>query len=280
MMRTSYPTQRSTSGGARLAAVLALVLALALPALWAARAEAAAPFIYRSITLPRGHVALDLGLGVGHDDVDPGPSVTGFGLNLEVAGGITSEVEMGVRTGIRLDTDGQFTQADKYGRPFDTETYGTNNDRVANPEVHLRWAVARGSAAQLGLELRAYLPVEDNSRFGIMFGLPIALRAGSVRIDTGLYVPIIFTEPNTTTIVSVPLHLWIQASSTTWLGPLFGLRVVSNNGSHNEYPLGFGLGTMLSRAIDLRMWFLFPDINRNEGARQFGAGIALQIRFE
>ena len=33
-------------------------------------------------------------------------------------------------------------------------------------------------------------------------------------------------------------------------------------------------------AIDLRTWFLFPDINHNEAARTFGAGLALQIRFE
>jgi hypothetical protein len=37
---------------------------------------------------------------------------------------------------------------------------------------------------------------------------------------------------------------------------------------------------MLSNAIDLRGWFLFPHINGSEAARTFGAGIALQIRFE
>jgi hypothetical protein len=37
---------------------------------------------------------------------------------------------------------------------------------------------------------------------------------------------------------------------------------------------------MMSRAIDLRFWFLFPDIGREAGARTFGAGVALQIRFE
>jgi hypothetical protein len=256
----------------------AITLAAAL--LVAAAPAAAAPeWIYRGITLPRGHIALDLGLGVGHDDLDPGPAQTGLGLNLEIAAGIGSELELGLRTGFRLDEGGRATQADRYGRPFDTETYGTNFDSVANPEFHLRWTVARGSAAQLGLEFRAYLPIEEGSRFGMMFGLPIALRAGSIRIDTGLYVPIIFTNP-TTTIVSVPLHLWIQATRTLWVGPMAGLRVVSNGGTHNEYPLGFGLGTMLTRSIDLRTWFLFPDINRNEGGRQFGGGVALQIRFE
>ena len=134
-----------------------------------------------------------------------------------------------MRTGFRLDDAGQVTQADRYGRPFDTETFGTNGDTVANPEIHLRWAVARGSTAELGLEWRAYLPIENGSSFGMMFGLPITLRAGSLRIDTGLYVPIIFTN-QTETVVSVPIHLWIQATRTLWLGPLFGLQVYSNGG--------------------------------------------------
>jgi hypothetical protein len=245
-------------------------------------AHAEAPWVYRSIVLPRGAVALDLGLGLGHEPEGPpdSGSITGFGLNLALSGSITHELEVGVRTGFRLDDNGQVTRADSYGRPFETETYGTNNDRVANPEVHLRWAVARGSAAELGLELRAYLPIENGSSFGLMFGLPIVLRAGAIRIDTGLYVPVIFTSPDTQTVVSVPVHLWIQATRTLWLGPLFGLRVVSGNGSHDEYPLGFGIGSALTRTLDLRTWILFPDISQNEAARTFGAGVALQIRFE
>ena len=159
------------------------------------------------------------------------------------------------------------------------ETYGVNTDRVANPEVHLRWALARGAAADLGIELRFYLPIEDGSRFGFMVGLPIRLRAGSIRLDTGLYVPIIFTDP-TTTIVSVPLHLWIQATSRLWVGPLFGLRVTNRGGSDTEYPFGIGLGTMLTGSIDLRTWFMFPDISRDAAARYWGAGLALQVRFE
>jgi hypothetical protein len=241
--------------------------------------RAAAPWIYRGIVLPRHDIALDIGLGLGHAPTGPDTSITGFGLNLELAAGITHDFELGFRTGFRLDDGGQFTQADRYGRPFDTETYGTNGDRVANPELRFRWAVARGSAAELGLELRFYQPIEAGSRFGLMFGLPIALRAGPVRLDTGLYVPILFYDP-TETIVSVPLHLWIQATRSLWVGPLFGLKVVSQGGSRTEYPLGFGLGTMLSRSVDLKTWFLFPNMNQSAAARTWGAGIALQIRFE
>jgi hypothetical protein len=244
--------------------------------IWAGAARADAPWVYRSIVLPRGEVAVDLGLGLGHQPDAGDGSVTGLGMNLALSAGITHELEFGVRTGFRLDDGGQATQADSYGRPFDTETYDVNNDTVANPELHLRWAVARGEAAELGLELRAYLPIENGSSFGMMFGLPIALRAGSLRVDTGLYVPIIFTTP-TRTVVSVPIHLWIQASRTLWLGPLFGLRV--NHPGGDSYPLGFGLGTALTHLVDLRTWILFPDISQNEAARTFGAGVALQLRF-
>jgi hypothetical protein len=255
------------------AAAAALVLSA-----WAGGARADAPWVYRSIVLPRGEVAVDLGFGLGHqpDGLPDNGSVTGFGLNLELSGGITHELEIGVRSGFRLDDAGQATQADSYGRPFETETYGVNHDTVANPELHLRWAVARGSAAELGLEWRAYLPVEAGSSFGMMFGLPITLRTGSLRLDTGLYVPIIFANP-TQTVVSLPFHLWIQATRTLWLGPLFGLRVYHPGG--DAYPLGFGLGTALTHLVDLRTWILFPDISKNEAARTFGAGVALQLRF-
>jgi hypothetical protein len=247
---------------------------------WASVARADAPWVYRSIVLPRGVVAVDLGLGLGHAPEDPNGSLTGYGLNLALSAGVTHELEIGVRTGFRLDDAGQATQADFYGRPFDTETFGTNNDTVANPEVHLRWAVARGEAAELGLELRAYLPIENRSSFGLMFGLPISLHANSLRLDTGLYIPVVFSNP-TQTIVSVPFHLWIQASRTFWLGPLFDIRVFSGGQDRapNEYALGFGLGTALTHLVDLRTWILFPDISQNEAARTFGAGVALQLRF-
>ena len=265
----------------RHAPAVLLVIAAAAVTFAAPRAQAAPEFVYRSLTLPRGDVALDLGLGYGHAPVDPNGSVDGFGMNLEIAGGVTHDLELGFRTGVRFDDGGQATRADLYGRPFETEDrYGTGGDTVANPELRMTWTVARGAIPQLGLEVRAYLPFENNTRFGVMFGVPLALRLGSVRIDTGLYVPIIFTEPRTTSAVSIPLHIWIQASPTFWLGPLLGLRIESPGG-HDAYPLGFGFGSALGRQIDLRAWFLFPDMNRDDHpARTFGVGVGLQIRFE
>jgi hypothetical protein len=260
---------------ARLAAV-AFASMLAATFVSTSRASAAAPWIYRGLTLPRHDIALDVGLGYGHDPDPNRPD--GLGLNLELRAGIAHDFELGFRIGFRLDDGGQNTQADYYGRPFETETYGTLFDRVSNPELKFRWSVARSYAAELGLELRAYLPIEDNSRFGIMFGLPIALRAGIVRFDTGLFVPILFYDP-TVTEVSVPLHIWIQAAYNFWLGPLLGLRFESPGG-HTAYPLGFGLGLQTSRAVDLRTWFLFPDMNQPAAARTWGIGGAIEVRFE
>ncbi|HVU49447.1 MAG TPA: hypothetical protein VHL80_02110 [Polyangia bacterium] len=265
-----------TRSGALALATLGAALGVGLRA---PRAVAAPEFIYRQLTLPRGDVSLDLGLGFGHQPDPAGGSFDGLGMNLEIAGGVTHDLELGFRTGFRFDDDGQVTKADSYGRPFETETYGTDHDRMANPELRMRWTVARGANVLLGLGTRAYLPIEAGSRFGLMFEMPVAFRLGTVRIDTGLYVPVIFTKPDTTTVISIPVHLWIQASSTFWLGPLFGLRI-ENPGGRDAYPLGFGLGSALSRAIDLRAWFLFPDISQDEGARTFGLGVALQIRFE
>jgi hypothetical protein len=226
--------------------------------------------------VPRGQVAIDIGGGLGHIP-DPNGG-TGFGLNLELKAGVGPNFELGIRTGIRASDLGRATQADGYARPFDTETYGTNFDTVANPELHLEWVVARGPAVELGLELAAYLPVETNSRFGMMFALPLALHASNVRVDTGIYVPILFYDP-TVSIVSIPIQLWFQATRTFWLGPVFGLRFIHNGGESEQYPFGFGLGNALAPNADLRAWFLFPDISADQAARRFGAGVAFEIRF-
>ena len=58
-------------------------------------------------------------------------------MNLELRAGVAHDFELGFRMGFRLDDGGQDTQADYYGRPFDTETYGTRFDRVVEPRATL-----------------------------------------------------------------------------------------------------------------------------------------------
>jgi len=48
----------------------------------ASRAQAAPAWIFRGLTLPRGDVALDLGLGIGHEPIGNDRSITKWPFNL------------------------------------------------------------------------------------------------------------------------------------------------------------------------------------------------------
>jgi hypothetical protein len=228
----------------------------------------------RPLVLPGGVFELDLGLGLGHLDA---PDATGLGLNLELGYGFGSGVELRFRTGLRLGNDGRITQADEYGRMFETETFGTGIDEVANPEIGLRWLLARGSAAGLALDTRLYLPVEDGTELGVLLGLPVHFYLGnSARIATGVNAVLLFYD-DTYTIISIPLHLWFRLSGATSLGLLTGVRFPENR--DEEVPLGVGLATALTGSTDLRFWLLFPDVTGNRSARNLGAGIGLAFLF-
>ena len=260
-------------GAAALLVAGAVVMALA------PRPAGAAAFIHRSIVLPYGDASADMGLGIGRAPVSPGSdsSVTGLGLNLGLAGGLGYGWELGVRTGIRFEGEGRSMRADQYGRTWDTETYGTGTGPVANPELHLRWLAVHGTGAQLGLEFRAYLPIESGTRFGFMLALPLMFRIGAVRVDTGLYVPFLFDPQRS--IISIPIDVWIGAGRV-WFGPTMGLRTGESGGGFDHYPFGFGLGYAASSAVDLRTWLLFPDIGADAAARRWGIGLAVQIHFQ
>src|ERR1044071_1190807 len=124
-------------------------LAFVLACTVAPPALAAGPWVDRSITLPRHDWAFDFGLGIAHV---PGPRGTlGPGFNFEFAVGVTRAVQLGLRTGVRFDPVARAGAADVYGRPFDTETYGTGVDTVANPEFYVRDRIDPG-AIRLGIE--------------------------------------------------------------------------------------------------------------------------------
>jgi hypothetical protein len=264
---------------AKIVAPIGILAALVLTGL---PARAAPPWVDRGIVLPRHDVAFNFGLGIAHANNTLGP-----GINFEGAGAITRGLELGFRTGLRFDGAARAGDADRYGRPFDTETYGEGSDTLSNPEARLRGALVQGDVFELALEGRVYTPFSDG--FGIMFGVPMAFHIGrSVRLDMGIYVPVLFYDP-TRAFVSFPLHLWIQATDRLWLGPLVGLRFRSNapfepapqpqGGGTVDVPLGFGLGYQIARAVDFKTWFLFQDVAHGP-AQVWGFGAGLEIRIE
>ena|SRR5579859_3562192 len=249
----------------------------------APKAHAAAPWVDRAITLPHGHWAFDFGLGVAHV-----PGSLGPGFNLEGALGVTRRLQLGLRTGFRFGPEARSAAADVYGRTFDTETYGTGVEVVANPEFYIRGGIVEGDVVELGLEGRVMSPFSQG--LGLMFGMPLVFHFGrSARLDTGVYVPVLFHDP-TVALVSIPAHLWFQANNRLWLGPLSGVRVGATSQpdifvpppfrrSRTEVPLGFGLGYEVTRAFDFRTWFLFQDV-ANGTADRWGFGVGLEVRIE
>jgi hypothetical protein len=262
--------------------LLVPALALALVLAFARTASAAPRWVDRSITLPRLVFAGDAGLGIAHLRFLR-RDFTGAGLNLEAALGITDSVELGLRTGLRFGDDGKLLGADEYGRTLFTETYGTGRgEAFANPEFRVRWAAYSGRVAEVGLDFRFFLPVEQNTDAGVMFGVPLAFHlADFVRIDTGIYIPVVFTGP-ASTVISVPAYFWFQASNHVWLGPMIGLRHVDPGGpppSRDEFLVGFGLGYQVASAVDLKWWLLAPRINGgNNDPRPYGGGMGVQFR--
>ena len=249
-----------------------LPLSAALAATTLPRGAAAAPpWVDRSLTLPAGDVAFDVGTGV----VLPPP--TGAGVNLEMGIGLTSRIELGIRTGLRFGDDFERgEQPDAYARLFDLQTFDTGDTAVANPEVRLRGELVRGEVGELGLEGRVVLPFDPGSGVGLEFGVPVALHAGErVRFDSGAYVPVIVERRGGATArLGIPLDVWIQATPRFWIGPVSELAF-DDAGAH--FGLGLGLGYQITRAIDFKAMGLFPDLTRDG---TFGIGAGLQFRIE
>lgn len=244
-------------------------------------ASAAPPYVDRAMTLPRHDFAGDVGIGIGHSRAFGG--VTGGGLNLEGAFGITEDVEIRLRTGARFSNDGRYTLADGYGRTLWTETYGSNGSGAfANPEIGVRWRVYSGDVAEIGLDWRLYLPFEGGSRVGGMFGVPFAFHvANFMRIDLGIYLPVLFYDPAFVAL-TVPAYFWFQVSDKVWLGPMLSgrFRLAPDGGDRANLLAGFGLGVQVHRAIDLKTMFLFPTLGDEGGARNWGLGFGVQFRIE
>jgi len=274
--------------------MLVLLAASLGVAFWTDRtAFAAPPWVDRPLTLPGGDWAFDFGMGVEHV---PDPVDNTVGVNAEMAVGLTNRVELGVRTGLRLgDFDSRVYDADFYGRLFDRQTLAVGAEGaevLANPEVRIRGALVREEIVELALEGRVVLPFANDTDAGMLFGMPMAFHLGNrVRLDVGVYVPVIFFPNNAQAALSVPVDVWIQATRRLWLGPMTGVvfngLANSNCGApgaprlpcgSGSVSLGFGLGYQITRALDLKGMLLFPDIN--DDSRDFGFGVGFQVRIE
>jgi hypothetical protein len=244
--------------------LLALVLPLAVQG-----GQAQASFISRGLNLPNSAVELGLGLGLGHTSAI---DYTGLGLNLELGYGINSNLELRARTGVRFAQAGKATDADRYGRPVETETYNVGDGAVANPEIGVRFNLVRGATPEVALDARVQLPLDGP--LGLTFGVPVALRLGSrLRLDTGIFVPMRFADSGTAIDVSLPFHFWFR-NGNTFFGPITGITFQNDDGP-TRIPFGIGVGTPLSYDADVRFWLLFDNIKQEK--KDLGVGVGLYV---
>jgi hypothetical protein len=251
---------------------LAVGVGVGMAAMGLARdAAAAPPWIDRGLTLPRGDWAFDIALG----SYLPNPG--NAGMNLEMGVGLTSRIELGVRTGLRFgDAIARGGHPDAVARLFDMQTFDGGNEAIANPEVRLRGELVRGEVGELALEGRVVAPIEPGTNVGLMFGVPIALHLGDrVRLDTGAYLATTVGR-NDPVFLSIPLDVWFQITQQFWLGPVSDFGVDTNgNGS---VAIGFGLGYQITHAIDFKAWAISPIPDAD--FRRLGVAAGLQFRIE
>ncbi len=258
----------------------ASVVAVGLVCAASRGASAAPPWVDRPLTTPRGDWAFDLGLGLGHvpapvDDV-------GAGVNAEMAVGLTDRVELGLRGGVRFGDDYERAiGGDFYGRLFDRQTFEGGAEVLSNPEFRVRGALVRARVFELALEGRLVIPFAAGTNAGALFGVPMAFHLGErVRLDVGVYVPVVFVPNDAAVGISAPLDVWIQITQRLWLGPMTGVafdRVGDPRGA-THVSLGFGLGYSITRYLDFKTMLLFPTIHDQSGI--FGAGAGIEARIE
>jgi hypothetical protein len=249
--------------------ILSLAAAVAATAL-AGDAAAAPPWVERGLTLPSGDWAFDIGAA----SVLSTPA--NAGMNLEMGVGLTSRIELGLRTGLRFgDAIARGEHPDGYARLFDMQTFDLGNEAVANPEVRLRGELVRGEVGEVALEGRVVLPFEPGTDVGLLFGVPIALHLGDrVRLDTGGYVATVAGR-RAPVDLSIPLDVWIQITQRFWLGPVSDF-VLDTNGNTGAL-IGFGLGYQITHAIDFKAWAVSPIPDPDFRSVAVAAGLQFRI---
>ena len=237
--------------------------------LGSAGVAAATSPVDRSLNLKGGQFELGLGLGLAHSPVWD----LGLGINMELGYGITPKLELRFRTGIGLGRPGRNTRADRWGRAVNPITHNDGDDTIANPDLGIRLNLVRGGTAELALDGRVQLPLDGPA--GIITGLPIALRLGDFRLDTGGFLAMRFYDDLAVDVI-LPFHFWFNVGGGTFIGPMTGVEFQNDGGT--RVPLGFGVGTPLAYDADLRFWFYFPNV-RGGGSEYWGLGGGLYVDF-
>ncbi len=269
-----------------------------LSATLAASAHADEPFVDRALTLPPLHLSLDAGLGFGQGPAPTSLDATGlqpvlpdtgvklgWGSNLEAAVGLPFLGEVGVRVGVRFGEPGVDAGwrlgADHFARLFDPVVDEPGTSTVTNPEIRLRGTLIDLKVFELGLETRVVIPTSDGSAFELVPGVPVRIHIpGFARIDTGVWLPVIFSSDPSFTI-DIPAQLFFQVNQA-FFGPETGVRFNHPGGdagdSTTDIPAGIAGGYTLGGVLDLKVQVRTERINDVSWTKYIGGGLGVGLR--
>jgi hypothetical protein len=268
------------------------------------------PFVERRQVLRMFNARFEAGGGLGQYQSPLQPDVRGGGTGASLSGAVGLPLlgELGARFGFRGGGDGRLARADYFARPFDTETYGTRFDATANPEISLRSHLVDLRVLELVFETRYYIPIEEGARFGFMPAIPVSIHLSRVRIDSGVYVPLVFRDPFGAAW-SVPAHVWVQVNDDFYVGVLSGVRhrfagpvypelspvnartatpvpppgassLLPEDYEQVDIPFGFGAGYSLTSFLDVKAQLLSTRVNGDKLGRNLGFGLGVELRLE
>jgi hypothetical protein len=288
-------TMESTRSGRRACCALGMS---SLVATVAQRARADEPFVDRALTLPPLHFSADAGIGFGQGPGPVVPIATGFpsalpetspklgwGSNLEAAVGLPFLGEVGVRVGVRFGQDGINAGwgygADHFARLFDPVVDEPGSSSVTDPEIRLRGTWLNLKIIELGFETRFIVPTADGSDFELVPGVPARIHVpGFARIDTGVWLPVIFNSDASFTI-DIPAQLFFQAGQA-FFGPMTGVRFNHPGGdvgeSSTDVPAGIAGGYTLAGVLDLKVQVRTERINDVSWTKYIGGGLGVGLR--
>ncbi len=138
-------------------------------------------------------------------------------------------------------------------------------DLYRNPSAFLTYGMDMGNF-DIGVRATAILPVQEDSDFALNPGVPVLFRGSGFRLDTGVYLPIIFGD-ETLISLNIPVRPAFQATPNIFVGLDTGFNIFALSGpegldSQQTVPLGvFGGYTLLAggRVIDLTLSFTFDQ---------------------
>jgi len=209
----------------------------------------------------------------------------GTGMNAEAAVGLGRGFEAAVRVGARLDDVGRGLRADEVARGYETETFGTGINALANPELRLRWRAVRWQWLEAGLDERFVLPTGPDPNVTEVFGIWMSAHApGRARADVGVDGALTWQSFSTGTQVIPALGVPIRLLFSVTRGLFAGAVVTSRYDAATRYTASYlrttagAVAGYRRGACDLTLGAYLLDVV-NDGIDRQGLGLGLSCRF-